>query len=134
MPKLLLTGGSGLLALNWTRLMAESWSVHRLEHRRRLQVSGSQSYASSIETSEGISTLLDLVRPDLVVNCAGMTNVEECEANPEGAQRANGEMPGALATACHRQGIGFVHISTDHVFDDRQMLFSETDVPAPLNA
>lgn len=133
MPNLLLTGGSGLLALNWARLMADSWTVHRLEHRRRLTVFGSQAHIGSIESADDLASLLEQVRPDLVVNCAGITNVEECEANPVGAGRANGEMPGLLAKACQRHRVSFVHISTDHVFDDRATLFSETDEPAPLN-
>lgn len=133
MANLLLTGGSGLLALNWTRIMAGTWTVHRLEHRRRLQVPGSQAHAGSVETLESAARLLDLTRPDLVVNCAGMTNVEECQADPAAARRANTEMPGLLAAACARRGVRFVHISTDHLFDDRRALFDETDRPAPLN-
>lgn len=133
MANLLLTGGSGLLALNWTRIMAGTWTVHRLEHRRRLQVPGSRSHVGSLETLDSASRLLDLTKPDLVVNCAGMTNVEECQADPEAARRANAEMPGLLAAACSGRGVRFVHISTDHLFDDRHTLFSETDRPTPLN-
>jgi dTDP-4-dehydrorhamnose reductase len=133
MANLLLTGGSGLLALNWTRIMAGTWTVHRLEHRRRLQVPGSQSHMGSLEAVDSVSRLLDLTKPDLVVNCAGMTNVEECQADPAAAQRANAEMPGLLAAACTSRGVRFVHISTDHLFDDRRTLFSESDRPAPLN-
>ncbi len=133
MANLLLTGGSGLLALNWTRVMSGSWVVHRLEHRRRLRVSSSHPHVGDLESADGISSLLDLVQPDLVVNCAGMTNVEECQASPEAAYRANVVIPGLLATACRRQSVAYVHISTDHLFDDRRTLFSETDIPAPLN-
>lgn len=133
MPNLLLTGGSGLLALNWTRAMAGSWAVHRLEHRRRLEVAGSQAHSGRLDSAEDFAVVLDRVEPDLVINCAGMTNVEDCEASPEAARRANTDMPARLATACRRRGVRLVHVSTDHVFDDRLTLFSETDAPAPLN-
>ncbi|RZA25555.1 MAG: SDR family oxidoreductase [Proteobacteria bacterium] len=134
MPNLLLTGGSGLLALNWARVMAGSrWTVHRLEHSRRLTVSGSQGYHAGLDTIDQARHLLDGLRPDLVVNCAGLTSVEACEMNPDAARRVNADMPGLLASACRHAGVTFVHISTDHLFDDRAILFTEMDEPAPLN-
>lgn len=43
------------------------------------------------------------------------------------------EVPGRLAEGCSVRAIPLVHISTDHLFDDSATLFSEDDVPAPLN-
>jgi dTDP-4-dehydrorhamnose reductase len=133
MPTLLLTGGSGLLALNWARVVAGAWSVHRAEHRRRVVLSATTAHLSSMHSDDEIERLLDASQPDLVVNCAGMTSVEVCEADPEGAHEANVVLPARLAKACGVHGIGLVHISTDHLFDDRTTSFSETDRPAPLN-
>lgn len=133
MPNLLLIGGSGLLALNWTRVMTGDWTVYRLEHSRRLEVVGSHGYSGRLNSTEDFAAALSEVEPDLVVNCAGMTNVEDCEASPEAAREVNTDMPARLAIACKRQGVRLVHISTDHLFDDRLTLFSETDAPAPLN-
>ncbi len=55
--------------------------------------------------------------PDVVINCAAMTDVDGCERNPEQAQLLNGDAPGELAAQCATTGVNFVHVSTDYVFD-----------------
>jgi dTDP-4-dehydrorhamnose reductase len=67
------------------------------------------------------------------VNCAGLTNVDACERDREQAHALNVELPRMLATACADAGAGFVHISTDSVFDGERGNYSEDDAPAPLN-
>lgn len=77
---------------------------------------------------------LDEARPDLVVHCAALTDVDRCEDDPDGARRLNAEVPGRLAAAAARLGARFVHVSTDAVYDgDAPGRHAETDAPAPAN-
>ena len=62
-----------------------------------------------------------------------MTNVEECEANPEDAKKINGIIPGVLARLSKKLEIYFVHISTDHLFDGTKSFQTEEDSVSPLN-
>ncbi len=55
--------------------------------------------------------------PHLVINAAAYTAVDKAESEPAAAHRGNAEGPGTLAQACAQQGIRFIHISTDFVFD-----------------
>ncbi len=121
------------MALNWARVVAGSWVVHRVEHRRRVVLGATKAHLSSLQSDDEITRLFEASRPDLVVNCAGMTSVEVCEVDPAGAYDANVLVPARLARACATHGIGLVHISTDHLFDDRATLFAEADQTAPLN-
>jgi dTDP-4-dehydrorhamnose reductase len=73
------------------------------------------------------------VEPDVVVNCAALALVDQCEQMPELAQRMNADLPGELAAACARGGIPFVHLSTDAVFDGTKGDYTEEDVPNPIN-
>jgi dTDP-4-dehydrorhamnose reductase len=50
----------------------------------------------------------------VVINCAGLTSVEMCEANPAYAVSVNEKFPASLAFLSKRQSFRFVHISTDH--------------------
>ncbi|MCA0995306.1 dTDP-4-dehydrorhamnose reductase [Alloyangia pacifica] len=73
--------------------------------------------------------------PDVVINAAAYTAVDQAETDEETATLVNGAAPGAMAKACADLGIPFVHISTDYVFDgagDEPFL---PDAPtAPLGA
>lgn len=53
----------------------------------------------------------------LVFNAAAYTAVDRAEAEPEQARRLNAAAPAQLAAAAAAAGAGFVHISTDYVFD-----------------
>ncbi|MHA6288836.1 dTDP-4-dehydrorhamnose reductase [Maricaulis sp. CAU 1757] len=68
-----------------------------------------------------------------VFNAAAYTQVDQAEADAEAAQRVNSDAPGAMAAACAKRGVGFIHISTDYVFDGtRGEPYRETDPVAPL--
>ena len=55
--------------------------------------------------------------PDVVINCAGFTNVDDCEKNPQKAYAVNAVGPLNIARACIKYNVPlFVHISTDYVF------------------
>jgi dTDP-4-dehydrorhamnose reductase len=55
--------------------------------------------------------------PDVVVNCAAYTAVDDAESDEAAATRINGDAPGFLATACADIGARLIHVSTDYVFD-----------------
>ncbi len=73
--------------------------------------------------------------PDLVVHCAALTDVDACEADPAAARAINAEAPERLAGAARALGAGFVHVSTDAVYDgERAGAHAEDEPPAPANA
>lgn len=73
--------------------------------------------------------------PSHVVNCAAMTDVDECERRPERAMEINATAPGDLATVCSDHDIDFTHVSTDYVFDgEKTDRYRERDDPNPIQA
>ena len=71
-------------------------------------------------------------RPDAVLNCAAITNVDGCEDKPELAYRVNAYGAGVVALACARAKARLVHLSSDYVFaGDGSRPYVETDPPAP---
>ena len=74
-------------------------------------------------------------QPNLVINCAAMTDVDGCETNEDAAFRINAEGPKNLAEACASSGCRLIHVSTDYVFSGvGKVPFSEADMPAPSTA
>lgn len=73
--------------------------------------------------------------PLAVINAAAWTAVDRAETEEAAARVVNADAPGAMAAACARLGIPFVHISTDYVFDgsgDRP--WQTEDATGPLGA
>ncbi len=64
-----------------------------------------------------IGDRLDAAAPDIVVNCAAYTAVDQAETEPERAFAVNGRGPGVVAEWCRNRGRALIHLSTDYVFD-----------------
>lgn len=74
-------------------------------------------------------------KPDVVLNCAAITNVDGCEDNEALADKVNAYGAGVLAKAACRVDAKLVHISTDYVFDGtKRTPYVETDPTCPKNA
>ena len=131
--RLLITGGSGLLALNWACAMRERWDVVLGTHRHRVSLRGATALPLDLGDADRLSRLLSELSPDLVVHAAGLTSVDACEANPALARRVNAELARNVAVAAAGQNIRLVHISTDHLFAGTRSGYREDDAPAPLN-
>lgn len=73
-------------------------------------------------------------KPDVVINCAAMTNVDQCETERELALTVNSEAPGAIAVAAGQLGARMIHVSTDYVFSgEKTSPYSEDDEPDPIS-
>lgn len=69
-----------------------------------------------------------------LLNAAAYTDVERAEDDPEAAYRVNRDGARILAEAARDAGLGFVHVSTDFVFDgSKDGAYVETDAPHPLS-
>ncbi len=75
------------------------------------------------------------VKPDIIVNAAAYTAVDQAESEPDVAMAVNGAGAGAVAAAAHILGIPVVQISTDYVFDGTSPLpYHEDDSVNPVSA
>lgn len=71
--------------------------------------------------------------PDFVVNCAAYTAVDKAESDEETARKVNALAPEILAGAAKSQNSGFIHISTDYVFNGKSFLpCTENDPVKPI--
>jgi dTDP-4-dehydrorhamnose reductase len=74
------------------------------------------------------------IKPNLIVNAAAYTAVDQAETESEIAMRINGEAPGVLAEVAKKLGVGLLHYSTDYVFDGTKgEPYTEEDEPNPIN-
>ncbi|MBM4294090.1 MAG: dTDP-4-dehydrorhamnose reductase [Deltaproteobacteria bacterium] len=100
-----------------------------------LDLLGSGSSRLDITQPEAVLSLLKTLSPELVINCAAYTAVDQAESEPEKAMAVNRDGPAHVADACAALAIPLVHLSTDYVFDGRlNRPYREDDPAHPLNA
>jgi len=87
-----------------------------------------------ITNRASIDKAIRLCNPDIVINAAAYTAVDQAEREPEIAFSINRDGAKYAAQAARAAGLPIIHISTDYVFDGKsQRPYRETDVTAPLN-
>ena len=132
MTRILITGASGLLGINLAMEAMRGYEVIGVD-RGRLQSAPFPVVKTNFFNRHAFDPALDSTRPDWVINCAALANLEECEKHPDQAKILNTKLPHELATACAERNIKFIHLSTDAVFDGtKEEAYTEEDEPNPL--
>jgi dTDP-4-dehydrorhamnose reductase len=120
--RILVTGREGQLA----RSLAERAAAHP-----ELELVATSRAEADLSSSGSVAAVIAAVRPDLVINAAAFTAVDQAEEEPALAFRINAEGAGEAAAAARAVGAAFIQLSTDYVFD------GETEAPyredAPTN-
>lgn len=88
-----------------------------------------------ITNSESVALFLSENKIDLIINCAAYTAVDKAEEEAELATSINAVAPELLARLSDENGIRFIHVSTDYVFDGNAFLpYTEEDQTAPTSS
>src|SRR5476649_17997 len=121
--KILVTGGGGQIATTILHCFPKFWDVKLLTHN-----------ALDINNQAALMTVISEFFPDVIVNTAAFTAVDDAEKTPDIAFRVNYEAVLLLASLCAAHAIPLIHFSTDYVFDgNKSSPYQETDTANPLN-
>ncbi len=125
MTRWLVTGAAGMLGRDLTALLAAGGE----------QVTGLSRGDLDITDAQAAATAVAGHQPDVVVNCAAWTAVDDAEAREDAALAVNGRAVGGLAAACRDAGAILVQVSTDYVFDGTATSpYPENHPPSPRTA
>ncbi len=121
--KILITGGKGMLG----RTLQKEFSEHALV------VADLPDWDITDDEAFTAKTLAE--RPDVVIHCAAMTKVDDCETNRELAFKLNEDGTRNVAMACKICGARLIAVSTDYVFSGdpprEPWAWGEMDIPRP---
>ena len=120
------TLGTAIHNASWTKA-----HITRLVSRNMTEVGD----RLDISSQEAVDTFFKDIEPGtVVINCAALTNVDECEMDPKQAQGINALGVKHLAIACARQRLALLHISTDYVFSgNASKPYTEEDSTGPCS-
>lgn len=106
MTRILLTGGDGQLGRELFDCATKAGHIVRSTDRADCDIADATTVDEVLEDTD----------PEVVINCAAWTRVDDAEAEPDAACRLNALGPRVLAAACDRRGVLLTQLSTDYVF------------------
>lgn len=93
------------------------------------------SAEADLRDPASLARFVDSAAPHIVINAGAYNDLDRAETEQDLAFAINADGPRALARICAARDIGFVHMSTDCVFDGTKPgAYVETDTPNPLSA
>ena len=127
----LVTGGSGQLGRSI--MDVAEYSGHRFIYTYMCSQSHEGMVYMDITDPEEVNQAMDDYGIDVIVNCAGYTDVERAESEEDKVFKVNAEAVDVLAGAAKARGALLIHISTDYIFDGtRSEPYSEDAEASPL--
>lgn len=126
MKKILIIGAKGMLG---TELMDV------FNNDKSYKTVGTDMRDFDITKKEQVSKNIEKIKPEIVINAAAYTKVDDCEKEKEICMKVNGRAVGYIAKICHKLDAIMVHYSTDYIFDgNKKEGYKEDDQSfAPLN-
>jgi len=124
--KVLLLGGSGMLGSDCKEVLSQEYEV----------ISPSSKDLDIVSWDMVIENL-QKIKPHIIINCAGFTDVDACEKEEYLVKKVNVEGPRNLAQGAARFNCRMVQISTDYVFSGQKILprpYFEDDPIDPVSA
>ncbi len=109
--KVLLPGASGQLGREWQNILADR------DDRLLVPYTSAQL---DITRFEQVAHEIEEQQPDLIINCAAYTKVDQAEEETEKARAVNAAAVKNMAELCSRHDIKLIHFSTDYIFAGRR--------------
>lgn len=130
------TGANGLLGQKVVETFAPHFRVVATGIQKKSvhppQVGAEYAVLDIVEYSK-LKDFFHEIRPDVVVNCAGYTNVDNAEQEKDLARKVNATAVKKMVQVLRRMNSKFVQISTDYIFDGTAGPYDESSRPNPLN-
>jgi len=131
---ILVTGASGLLGCNFVlTALRGNQKVIALFHSYPLSFPGVRTIKIDLQDDTAVRELIMDIRPDWIVHCAALTQVDWCETHRHETWKVNVDVPRHIAATAREVGADLIYISSDSIFDGKTGCYGEESEPGPLN-
>ncbi len=134
--KILITGANGLLGYKLVQLLSKQPTIQTIATGRRMisDLPANVGF-SELDITDSLQTeiIISQLKPDVIINSAAMTQVDQCETDRDACWKANVTGIENLIAACAKTHAHLVHISTDFIFDGSHGPLDEMAIPNPVN-
>ena len=120
MKKILLTGATGLLGINFY-LLNKTFKIKPLIHKRSIKLKNSNKV--NLLNIEKLKIIINQFKPNIILHTAALTDIDKCEKNKSFANDLNVKVTENLAEISKQYNSKLVFISTDHLYKKKKTLF-----------
>lgn len=135
--KILITGSNGLLGQKLVKLITDQGNhelIATARGKNRLpQESGYIFESLDITNQNEVMDLVGKYKPDVIINTAAMTNVDQCETEQEDCWKLNVTAVDHLIKASEKHNSFLLQLSTDFIFDGEDGPYKEDAKPNPIS-
>ncbi|MBT5078756.1 MAG: SDR family oxidoreductase [Candidatus Marinimicrobia bacterium] len=128
------TGASGMLGTSIISELSKKYNILATSRTKGFEAKNIKWDLFDLTNISHLKKWLTNSSPDLVIHCAAMVNIEECEKNLEMARKLHIKSTKTIASYLDLYNKKLIYISTDSVFDgNKKSPYIETDKVGPLN-
>lgn len=124
--KIFVFGASGILGSNLIYFLKKKYNFILNVHKSKIFFNDVSYFSyfkdKKLITRKNLIEKLNLIKPDILINCAANTNLDYCEKYPNKTKFVNQDLPELLSEVCKKLSIKFVHISTDHLYNGLDLI------------
>lgn len=134
--RILVTGSNGLLGQKLVHLISSQADHHLIATAKSKLAIGlpkGEFHFLDITRFDETEEVIHKTKPEVIVNTAAMTQVDDCEKEREKCWLNNVTAVENLVNAVEGKGIHLIHLSTDFIFDGKHGPLHETEQPNPLS-
>lgn len=134
--KILVTGCNGLLGQKLVELISTQPDCHLIATAKSALIPDlprGEFHLLDITDEIQVNEIISKTKPEVVINTAAMTQVDQCEFEKEKCWSSNVNAVEYLVKACGKYNIHLIHISTDFIFDGSHGPLAENEKPNPLS-
>jgi dTDP-4-dehydrorhamnose reductase len=126
-------GGSGLIGSELVRSLAQNNEVSFSYNKNPIHVENCNSYEINLGRPSDVLEILERLRPEILVHAAAPPSVDWHEKERKEAYDISVLTTKAIAEKCRALGVLMIYVSTAFVFPGFDRVFTEEDIPAPVN-
>ncbi len=133
MKKIFITGVNGQAGFYLSKYFSGKYDIFGCSKDDFSYNKNIKYFQCDISDVKKISKLINGIKPDIIINTAALSNVDECERNKSLAYNVNYLGIQNIVNSIEHDEVLLIQLSTDYIFDGRKGEYSEEDIPNPVN-
>jgi len=134
--RILITGSNGLLGQKLVELISskpDHYLIATAKSKLIPTLKRGEFQSLDISHRREVETIISRTKPDVMINTAAMTQVDQCETEREKCWQANVDAVGHLVEVSEKNRVHLIHLSTDFIFDGSHGPLDENETPNPIS-